>query len=415
MSVMTFNFYSPMIKNLIFDFGKVLVDFDYFTILDQVFPTHQQAEDFYNLFVEGNWGEKLDLEQSPLEQIALDMQRAMPQYKDEIHIFFNRYTEFIIGEIKGMRPLLVRLKAQGYHLYGLTNWCHKVHETMKQYPIFQLLDGAVISSEEHIIKPDHTIYNLLCQRYQLTPTECVLADDRAENVKAACECGMQGILFDNACQYEAELQNIISVNGGCRSAQHTKTEQEKCMDGDLYDCHAPIFIERKARATEWMQRYNSSSYANRSNRYVMIKELFGSVGTNVSVGDGTIVGFGDNIHIGNNVSINYRCILNDCNSIVIGNNVLIAPGVQINTASHPTALNERLTPNWDSASGEYRWRTFARPIIIGDGCWIGANATIIAGVTIGDGAVVAAGAVVTKDVPPYTMVGGVPAKVIKKL
>ena len=65
--------------------------------------------------------------------------------------------------------------------------------------------------------------------------------------------------------------------------------------------------------------------------------------------------------------------------------------------------------------GRISWRTFAKPIIIGDGCWIGANATIIGGVTIGDGAVVAAGAVVTKDVEPNTEVGGVPARVMKKL
>ena len=87
----------------------------------------------------------------------------------------------------------------------------------------------------------------------------------------------------------------------------------------------------------------------------------------------------------------------------------------MNTASHPTLLSERLTTDWSPASGEYRWRTFAKPIIIDDGCWIGANATIIGGVTIGEGAVVAAGAVVTKDVEPYTMVGGVPAKIIKEL
>lgn len=216
-------------------------------------------------------------------------------------------------------------------------------------------------------------------------------------------------------QYEAELKSIVCSKGGCHDTSYIMTEQDKCMAGEIYDCHSSVFLDRKARATDWMQHYNSLPYSDRSKRYGMIRELFGSVGTNVSVGDGTIIGFGDNIHVGNNVSINYRCILNDCNSIIIGNDVLIAPGVQINTASHPTLLSERLTPNWDSASGEYRWRTFAKPIIIGDGCWIGANATIIGGVTIGDGAVVAAGAVVTKDVEPNTEVGGVPARVMKKL
>lgn len=193
------------------------------------------------------------------------------------------------------------------------------------------------------------------------------------------------------------------------------TEQEKCMAGELYDCHSPEFLERKAKATEWMQRYNALPYGDRSKRYGMIKELFGSVGTNVSVGDGVIVGFGDNIHIGDNVSVNYRCMLIDCNTITIGNDVLIAPGVQLNTASHPVDMSERLTKDWSPATGEYRWRTYAKPIVIGNGCWIGANATVLGGVTIGDGAVVAAGAVVTKDVAAHTLVGGVPARFIKNV
>ena len=86
------------------------------------------------------WNECLDREASSSEQIIRDMQLAMAQYKDEIKNFGDRYTDFVLGEIKGMRPLLVRLKAEGYRLYGLTNWCSKVHITMKQYPVFQLLD-----------------------------------------------------------------------------------------------------------------------------------------------------------------------------------------------------------------------------------------------------------------------------------
>ena len=194
-----------------------------------------------------------------------------------------------------------------------------------------------------------------------------------------------------------------------------KSAYQQCMDGELYDCHDPIFLDRKARATEWMQRYNALPYAERAKRYGMLCEIFGSVGTNVSAGDGLIIGFGDNIHIGNNVSINYRCTLIDCNKITVGNDVLIAPGVQINTATHPVELDERLVADWDPRSGRYRWQTYSRPITIGNGVWIGANATLLAGVTIGDGAVVAAGAVVTKDVSPHTLVGGVPAKLLKRL
>ncbi len=404
-----------MIKNLIFDFGKVLVDYDYFNILDKIFASHGQAEDFLHRLMSEKWNERLDCEASPFRQIIHDMQQAMPQYKDEIEQFGNRYTDFVFSEVKGMRALLVKLKSEGYRLYGLTNWCSQVHTTMKQYPIFQLLDGRVISSEEHVVKPSPAIYDRLCCKYGLNAEECVFTDDILSNVEGARNFGMHAIHFENAHQYEKELKKIISTTGGCRDEAYIMTEQDKCMAGEIYDCHSSVFLERKARATDWMQRYNSLPYSDRSKRYGMIREIFGSVGTNVSVGDGTIIGFGDNIHVGNNVSINYRCILNDCNSIVIGNDVLIAPGVQMNTASHPKLLSERLTADWSPASGEYRWRTFAKPIIIGDGCWIGANAMIIGGVTIGDGAVVAAGAVVTKDVEPNTMVGGVPANKIKSL
>lgn len=404
-----------MIKNLIFDFGKVLVDYGYFPLLDEIFASREMAESFFHCFISEKWNERLDLEDDSFEKIIFDMQQAMPQYEHEIKQFGERYPQFVIGEMKGMRPLLVKLKSEGYKLYGLTNWCSKVHATMQQYPIFQLLDGIVISSEVHHVKPSSDIFECLCNKYNLDAKECVFTDDLSENVEVAGRFGMHKILFENANEYEKELRIIIGKEGDCRSNDYLLTEQDKCMAGEIYDCHSAVFLERKARATDWMQRYNSLPYSERSQRYGMIREIFGSVGTNVSVGDGTIIGFGDNIHVGNNVSINYRCILNDCNSIIIGNDVLIAPGVQINTASHPIQLSERLTPDWKPTSGEYRWRTYAKPIIIGDGCWIGANATIIGGITIGDGAVVAAGAVVTKDVEPFTLVGGVPASIIKRL
>lgn len=101
------------------------------------------------------------------------------------------------------------LKSEGYHLYGLSNWCTKCHETMAQYPIFQLLEGQVISSEEKIIKPDQAIYERLCQKYSLLPEEYLFADDRMENVEAARKFGMQAICFEDAIQYEQELRKLL--------------------------------------------------------------------------------------------------------------------------------------------------------------------------------------------------------------
>ena len=112
--------------------------------------------------------------------------------------------------------------------------------------------------------------------------------------------------------------------------------------------------------------------------------------------------FGKNIDVGDNVFINAGCKFQDQGGITIDDGALIGHGVVLAT------LNHDLDP-------EKRQQLHPAPIHIGKRVWIGANATVTAGVTIGEGAVVAAGAVVTKDVEADTIVGGVPAKFIKRI
>jgi len=194
-----------------------------------------------------------------------------------------------------------------------------------------------------------------------------------------------------------------------------KTELEKCMSGEWYDCHDEVFIEFKTKVRNLLMQYNNISYEDKSGRNEILKELFSSIGSNVSVGTPFVCDYGRNIHIGNNVSIGMNCTFLDCNKITIGNNVLIAPNVQIYTAGHPLELNERLTPDWNENSAEYFCRTFALPVVIEDGCWIGGNVVIVPGVTIGKGSVVGAGSVVTKNIPPNSLAVGSPCRVIRKL
>ncbi len=112
--------------------------------------------------------------------------------------------------------------------------------------------------------------------------------------------------------------------------------------------------------------------------------------------------YGLNVTVGKNVFINSGCCFQDQGGIEIGDNVLIGQQVVLATLNHDQLPEKRasMTP---------------APIRIGNNVWIGAHATILAGVTIGDGAIVAAGAVVTKDVSANTVVGGVPAKIIKTI
>lgn len=102
-----------------------------------------------------------------------------------------------------------------------------------------------------------------------------------------------------------------------------KTELEKCMAGEWYDCHDPVFIEFKAKTRKLLATYNSMPYENKAERRLVLKEMFGSIGTNVSVGNPFICDYGRNIHIGNNVSVNMNCTLVDCNTITIGTMYLL--------------------------------------------------------------------------------------------
>lgn len=117
------------------------------------------------------------------------------------------------------------------------------------------------------------------------------------------------------------------------------------------------------------------------------------------------IGSANKISIGDNVQIGHHSdILATTEEIIIGNDVMIASYVSILAVNH----------NFEDKSKSVRQQgLIAKKIIIKDDVWIGTKATILAGVTIGKGAVIGAGAVVTKDVPPYAVVGGVPAKIIK--
>lgn len=134
-----------------------------------------------------------------------------------------------------------------------------------------------------------------------------------------------------------------------------------------------------------------------------LSQIIGSdVDATVNVFTPLHINYGKHTKIGKNVFINFDCVFLDLGGITIEDDVFIAPKVSLLSEGHPTSREERHS-------------LIAKPIHIKRNAWIGANATILPGVTIGENAVVAAGAIVSKDVPDNTIVGGIPAKIIKEI
>lgn len=139
-----------------------------------------------------------------------------------------------------------------------------------------------------------------------------------------------------------------------------------------------------------------------------VRELFGEL-TGQSVDDTfTLIppfysAYGRDLRVGRKVFINQCCTIYDMSGVHIGDDVMIGPNVSIITTGHALKPSER------------RAYVEAKPIVIENGVWIAAGATIIGGVTIGENSVIAAGSVVTRDVPANSMAAGVPARVIRSL
>lgn len=181
------------------------------------------------------------------------------------------------------------------------------------------------------------------------------------------------------------------------------TEKQKMLLGSRYFPSNKILQQERARAKKLCQQFNRHDIDDRKGARQIIKSLLGEVGS-AWIEPDFYCDYGYNIKVGINFYANHGLVILDAAPVTIGNDVMIAPSVVISTATHP------LDPNMRKKGLET-----ARPIIIGNNVWIGTGAKILDGVTIGDNAVIAAGAIVTRDVLENTLVGGVPAKLIREI
>ncbi len=176
------------------------------------------------------------------------------------------------------------------------------------------------------------------------------------------------------------------------------------LAGELYTAVDDELVEMHRRAQELLHRFNSSEPAQTGERENLIETLFGAVGTGAVIRPPFYCDYGNYIFAGDKLFINFDCVIIDCNKVYLGDNVLLAPKVQIYTANHPFEPELRR-----------RELEMALPVKIGDDVWIGGGAIICPGVEIGSGTTIGAGSVVTKNVPPNVFAAGNPCRVIRQL
>jgi len=218
-----------MIKNVIFDFGAVLVDWDRHYLYDEYFKTSEARELFEkNTGMTGKcplkmsqwfldnictteWNVQMD-GGKPLEQGTNELVAIHPEWEKPIRMFFGEWIRMFRGAIDGMYEIVADLKSRGFALYGLSNWAAATFDKYvgPKFPVFQLLEGMVVSGHEGCIKPDAKIYHLLLDRFNLKPEESVFIDDSIPNLEGAARVGIHTYHFTDAKTFAADLDKIIN-------------------------------------------------------------------------------------------------------------------------------------------------------------------------------------------------------------
>ena len=199
-----------MIKNVIFDFGCVLIHWDQHNLYDSYFGSKEKTDWFVDNICTWEWNNQTDVGKSFAESVA-EKVAEFPEWEKEIRMYWDRWKDMIGGEVAGMKEWIHELKAKGYGVYGLTNWSSETFPLVKdKFSVFGMMDGIVMSGEEMISKPDLRIYQILLDRYGLKAEECVFIDDRKSNTEAGEKLGfLPGDMRDKIDPYLQPLYDAL--------------------------------------------------------------------------------------------------------------------------------------------------------------------------------------------------------------
>ena len=201
-----------MIKNIIFDLGNVLLNYNPREFLVQFTKDQDRITNFITKVVYSKTWFELDRGSMTLDKAKEILSSQYPEELDLLIPYFERWLE-ILTPIQDRIELLKPLKINGYKLFILSNFIEEAFNyVIEQYNFFSLFDGRVISYEEKVIKPEKKIYEILIDRYKLNPNECVFLDDMFGFLKPAKQLGMFTILVRPNTDLQTEFKKLnISI------------------------------------------------------------------------------------------------------------------------------------------------------------------------------------------------------------
>ena len=198
------------IKNVIFDLGGVLIDWNPEYVYLEVFKgDREKMKWFFDKICTMDWNENQDAGY-PLQQATEERVKLFPEYEEWIRIYYGRWEEMLGKQIDGTVTILKQLiDNPNYKVVALTNWSAETFPiALERFDFLHWFEGIVVSGTEKMRKPFNEIYELTLNRFNIEASQSLFIDDNARNIEAAKKMGINTIRFNNPTQLKSELKSL---------------------------------------------------------------------------------------------------------------------------------------------------------------------------------------------------------------
>ena len=197
------------IKNIIFDFGGVVMDWNPRYFFKDHFNDDEKMEHFLKNIATDEWNAEQDRGRTLAEGTEIQVAKH-PEWEKEIRAYYDNWTTMLKSDIPHNVEVLRKLEHSKYELFGLTNWSAETFPyALENYDFFNIFEGKiVVSGTEKLIKPDPAIWEVLLERYQINAEESVFIDDNAKNIEVAKSLGFICIHIKDDTDLEKEMRDL---------------------------------------------------------------------------------------------------------------------------------------------------------------------------------------------------------------